>query len=767
PLLLLLEDVHWADDLSFELLNAALEQLSGFRFYVLLLSRPHGLTQNKRLDLAEASSARYLEMQLSELTGEETHALITAMLPGLTIEPALMEEINAWARGNPFFIEELTKALVQDGSIREVKGQWVVASDVNLNHVPDSIHGLLAARIDMLDGDIKRTIQHAAIIGRNFWQSLLSHLLQLDSEPALRELSALGFVEEYGGSSPIQDIEWAFRHVLVQEVAYGSVLKETRGEAHRQIARWMETQAADLRNELASTLARHFEGGHLWEKAVYYYSLAGSRSRSLFALKEAAGFLENALRITEAHGESFSGHERIAVLKNLGVVQGLAGQFEGSIARLSEVLKSARALHDQALEQEMLTQIGMVYRRADDYPHAKEFLIRALDKAREVGDDLILADVLYHLGSVFWSEGRNIDAQQYHMEAVGICNRLNDKGLAAVQAYHGLGEVYWFAARPQSALEYFRKSLEISKGIGDKSYESENLQMIGMLQSNIYGIGQPQLGVKNSEEAYRIAQDAYLDWHKIPALNTIAINFLGLGEYERAYETFKSIVPVMEKLDLRRFNIVNSDYFGYFYLELNMFEKAEKLFARGISTSQELGTDFFLPRLKANLLISKLRQGALDIQTELSEILNESRERGQFALGLRALEGLAELMIARQDGKAGLPFAQELFHWARQEGMAYLHAQASLLLADLHLLQNELAASQAKIEMAKAIADQQTNPRLQWELAAAFARLAEAMEAWDEMALHRQRANEIAARIAQSITSPDLRFNYTPFEVDR
>ena len=248
----------------------------------------------------------YTEIRLGELSQDETAKMVGSLLQTRGLPSWLVDTITDRAEGNPFFVEEIINTFIHDGTLKSENGDWIVTRNVADIHVPDTVQGVLAARIDRLDPDLKRVIQHAAIIGRTFWQKLLSDLINEDIESGLTSLTELDFVLEHGRAALMEDWEWIFRHVLVQEVAYDSVLKEVRKHVHRQIAEWIEKQASDRVDELAPTLARHYELGHIWDKSIDYLSRAADRSRRLFAMREALRFYDRAIALAENHSDAFS-----------------------------------------------------------------------------------------------------------------------------------------------------------------------------------------------------------------------------------------------------------------------------------------------------------------------------------------------------------------------------------------------------------------------------------------------------------------------------
>jgi predicted ATPase len=573
--------------------------------------------------------------------------MVQDLLKSFDLPEWLTTIITERSQGNPFFVEEIVHDLIEVGALRPANGSWQVVGGLSDLHVPDTVQGVIAARIDRLDPALKHTLQHAAMIGRTFWQQLLAELVDADVSEQLAYLSELDFVQRFGRAAFVADWEWIFRHVMVREVAHDSVLKETRRPVHAKIARWLEREGADRVEELAPALARHYVEGQIWDKAINYLTMAGKRSQNLFALSEAQRFYEQALALIEAHPEATGEGERLELLEKRGVVRGLAGDFDGAIADLDLVLRAAKDSGNRPKEQAILISQGMIYRRADDYEKATSRLSMALDAARESGDQRSLADVLFHLGSVVWSRGENLEATGYHQQALDICRREELKDLVAVQATHGRAEAYYIAGELNWAITLFKESLELARQIGDRSYEAENLQMIAMLNGGLTGIANYELCLQIAEESLQISRGAHLDWHISSTLYTLVEGYLGQGEYRSAFDYLKEAHELAAAIGAIRFLSLQMVVEGQIYLQLNRPEQAEALFRRGLQLSQEANTYLWTSRTQAGLAMARLWQGDLQVGPLLEEALAAARLRGLNLYEVHCFEGLAELALAQ------------------------------------------------------------------------------------------------------------------------
>ena len=274
PLILEVEDLHWIDKTSEDYLMSLVESLVGVPIMLLGTYRP-----GYRPPWVEKSYAA--QVALRPLASRDS-LVVHSVAPRERLSDHLTQVILAKAEGNPFFREELTRAVVEQGKLQADAA------------VPDTIQGVLMARIDRLPDTAKRLLQTASVLGREFSLRLLGTIWEGPSalEPLLGELKRLEFVyEDTGAEGPV----YVFKHVLTQEVAYGSLLHERRRALHARIVAAIETLYADRLAEQVEQLARHAFWGEVWDKAVAYYWQAGAKAFARSALREAVVCFEQAL----------------------------------------------------------------------------------------------------------------------------------------------------------------------------------------------------------------------------------------------------------------------------------------------------------------------------------------------------------------------------------------------------------------------------------------------------------------------------------------
>ena len=279
PLLLVFENLHWIDSETQALLDSLVESLPTARLLLLVNYRPeyqHGW----------GSKTYYTQLRLDPLPPASAEALLQALLgddPSLVPLKRLLIERT---EGNPFFLEESVRALVETGVLVGERGAYRLAKSLESLQVPATVHAVLAARIDRLPPEEKRLLQTAAVIGTEVPFALLQAIGELPEEELRRGLGHLQAAEFLYETSLFPELEYTFKHALTHEVAYGSLLQERRRALHARIVEALEALAPERVAEQVERLAHHALRGEVWDKAVVYCRQAGARVFDRAAFRE-------------------------------------------------------------------------------------------------------------------------------------------------------------------------------------------------------------------------------------------------------------------------------------------------------------------------------------------------------------------------------------------------------------------------------------------------------------------------------------------------
>jgi tetratricopeptide (TPR) repeat protein len=658
-------------------------------------------------------------------------AATQALLQGFG-DASLARRLHRETEGNPFFLTSMTHALREGGMTLDEAGALPL---------PDALRASVRARLSHVPAEARPVLDVAAVLGRHFEFDML---LEVTGEPeeqvlqALEILTARRLLREQANEGV-----YDFSHDKVREVAYLQIGAARRMLLHRAIAETLERAGED-----DAHLAEHYERGHVWSKALRCMVRAGERSQQLFAMRDALQWYDRAVSLGEARPDALQGGSIVDLYDRRGAARAQAGQTGGAVADIRRVMQDARERGDRARGRDALIRLGMTYRRADDYAHAVAALDESLRECRAMGDERRAADTLYHLGTVAWSDGRNREAIEFHEQAVAICERLGLTDLVAVQAYHGRGEAHFNHLEPGPAIACYERSIELARGIGDKSYECENLMMEAYACTGYMGLGDYAKAESMFEAALRIAQSADLQWHVGPTLLGLDHVRACTGRYGQAWCGMSKTLQWLQGVRHARYELMAHDLISLVFIELGLHEQALELLERAQAIARQARIRFWRLRIQANLAIASVRLGRLDVEPLLRDALQEAREHGETTQMARCLEGLAELALARGDQAACIAHATQLLTAAEAGGLAEWAAAARRWRGQALAAQGDREQALVELAAADGAARGLGRVRLELDTAIGLARLGEAGA---------ERAQALRERIHWSLNGTGLK----------
>ena len=342
PVVLLLEDWHWADQSSIELAEHLLPLTGVTPLLAYFVSRPDpkGHAARIRRFASENPGGRFHEVILSPLSEEQSTTLIGNLVGTLELPVALREQILRKTEGNPFFIEEVIRSLVADGFL--VRGSrelgWRLSKPIDQVNLPDTVQGLILARIDRLDEEVKQALKLASVIGRSFFHRVLGAISEAerDLDGNLAELEHAELIRQ---RQQLPEVEYIFKHALVHEAAYGSILAERRRAIHGRVAEAIETLFEGRLDEITSLLAYHYTRAEDWEKAQEYLFKAGDQAGRMAADTEALEHFRQAeAAYVKAFGDKLSPLQRTSLARKIGAALYGTGHYEQALEQFRRAL---------------------------------------------------------------------------------------------------------------------------------------------------------------------------------------------------------------------------------------------------------------------------------------------------------------------------------------------------------------------------------------------------------------------------------------------
>jgi class 3 adenylate cyclase/tetratricopeptide (TPR) repeat protein len=400
PVLLVFEDLHWIDIETQAFLDTLVDSLPTAQLLLLVNYRPE-------YQHSWGYKAYYTQLRLDPLPPASADELLRALLGDAPSLAPLTTLLIARTEGNPFFLEESVRTLVETGVLVGEHGHYRLAQALPTIEVPATVQAVLAARIDRLPPAEKRLLQTAAVIGHEIPFPLLHAMAELSEDALHRGLTHLQAAEFLYETRLFPDWVYTFKHALTHEVAAGSLLQERRRLLHARIVEALETLYPDRLADQVERLALHALRGEVWNKAVIYGQQAGVRAADCAAFRAAVTCFEQALEAL-GHLPDNPDTRGLAIDLRLGLAGGALrplGESGKSLALLREAEALARALDDRARLSRALSRLAVVLRIRADHAGAVAAGQQALAMATELGDLGVQVEALYRLAPAYYAIG--------------------------------------------------------------------------------------------------------------------------------------------------------------------------------------------------------------------------------------------------------------------------------------------------------------------------------------------------------------------------
>ena len=410
PLLVIVEDLHWIDAETQALLDSLIESLPTARLLLLVNYRPeysHG----------SGSKTYYTQLRLDALPPESAHELLLALLGTDATVETLKPVLIARTGGNPLFLEESVRTLVETHVLTGERGAHRLARPLDTIDVPATVQAILASRIDRLDPQDKQLLQTASVIGKDAPFTLLIAIAEFGEEDLRRGLARLQAAEFLYETSLFPALEYTFKHALTHEVAYGSLLGDRRRASHARIVEAIEASYPDRLAEHVERLGHHASRGEVWDKAVRYLRQAGAKAHRHSAYGEALTFYEQALEALRHLPDSRATLEQAIDLRlDMGGVLSAFGEFRRILTLLGEADTLATPLDDSHRLGRIAAAMSQYFDFAGDYEQAVAAGQRALTLAAISGDvwTRIMANTM--IAAAYFSLGDHRRASDHYRE---------------------------------------------------------------------------------------------------------------------------------------------------------------------------------------------------------------------------------------------------------------------------------------------------------------------------------------------------------------
>jgi class 3 adenylate cyclase/tetratricopeptide (TPR) repeat protein len=540
PVVILLEDIHWADHSSLDLIEHILHVQPDLPLLIVGLARP---TLFERRPHWSEGHPFHVHLELRPLSKGDSRCLVEEILKKVEQVPlALRELVVGGAEGNPFYVEELIKMLIEDGVIVKGGERWYIEpTRLTTVRVPPTLTGVLQARLDSLPPEERMALQQASVVGRVFWNNVVKHLRNINGqhgEPPnvvderLRALSRKELVFKRETSAFVGADEHIFKHAVLHDVTYESVLRSLRRVYHAQVAAWLIRRTSDRVGEFAGRIGWHYERAGKLTQAAKWYACAGKQAQDTYALEAAIEYYQRALEFLPATEED-EATQRIEIYEGLACTLRLQARYGESEETYMAMEAAAKAMGDAIAQARAWLGLWKIKNALGDYQGRLEAAGRAEEIAHAAGPPgrAVLAEALCHKGWTHTFLGE-VEASALGERALAISRELNDRRLVA-QSLNLLGAIACdLHGDPEQAARHFEEAVVMFRELGDRRGVHISLNNLGYVA--IQARSDYAVAVGLFQEALAIAREIGDRSFEMEYLNNLGGARVGLGEYGAA-----------------------------------------------------------------------------------------------------------------------------------------------------------------------------------------------------------------------------------------
>ena len=655
PLLLVFEDLHWIDAETQALLDSLVESLPTAHLLLLVNYRPeyqHGW----------GYKSYYTQVRLDPLPRESAEELLQVLLGDEARLAPLRRLLIERTGGNPFFLEESVRTLVETQMLAGARGAYRLTQDIKTMQVPGTVQAILAARIDRLPPEDKRLLQTAAVIGTEVPLPLLQAIADMPEEVLHRGLMHLQAAEFLYEIRLFPELEYTFKHALTHEVAYGSLLQERRRTLHTRIVENLEALYPDRLAEQVERLAHHAFRGEVWDKALTYFRQAGAKAVARSAHREAVVSFEQALGALQYLPENRDTREQAIDLRlDLRYALHPLGELERGLDYLREAETLAEALNDQHRMGQVCASMTNCLFGIGNLDRALVYGRRARAIAATLGDFPLQVTTNWFLGVV----------------------------------YHGLGDY-------RQAMDVLRQNVMSIQGellrerfgqIGSVAGGSRNRLVFCLAE-----VGAFAEGSAHGAEAIRIFEAPDYSYPLVAAYFSVGFLHLRKGELDQAIPMFERCLVLCQTLNFPIWFPATASVLGYVYALSGRVTEAMPLLEQAMERAASMRTMSFHAlalawQSEASVLAGRMDE-ALALAKRALTFCRKHEERGHEAWALRLLGDIA---AQRQP-----PVAEPAADYYRQAMSLADELSMRPLLAHCHLGLGTLYAKMGRAGPARA-----------------------------------------------------------------
>lgn len=752
-LVIVFDDLHWADEASLNLLLNLAELTETQPILFICMSRPDKTvsTWNVIGKIEQTIGGRYHAIELEPLRAEQTDMLLTNLLGMKDLPKNVRDLIVEKAGGNPFFIEELIRSLIESRQIIRENSHWKPVGEDAKVSLPNTLRGVLSARIDRLPELSRHVLQNAAVIGRSFDLRVLKPLSRLSEalDAHIQNLKEARLIEPLGE-------EYAFRHVLIQEAAYDSILLKNRSQLHQRIGEILEEIYSDRIEEFAPLLANHFYNAGD-ERSLKYDIIAGEKSARLYANAEAVAHFSRALEV--AKRGNVENESLTSIYVQLGQVSELSGRYDRALETYRDMRATSIERGDPAMELKSLTALAIIYSTLTPVhePELGETILKqALDLADQLGDVPAQAKLHWNLMLNYLFSDRLTEALQHCEPTIDLARQVGELDQLAF-TLNDAGRVYQGIGAYEKAFDAFDEANELWKQQGNQVMLADNLGASAMAN---YFAGNYDKALSLADQAWETSRETDNYWGQSYSRVIPSYIYIDRGCPDLVVRFATECIEAGEKGGLVASIVlvpVELAWVNGLYGETSRgIEMAEQALENAIEKMPDWKSPALTVMIRLHLLMGNVDSAERIASSEpLNPIMAVIRSRYLAMIKLAAIE----LELARNNFQAALSLSDNLLDeisplgWINNPEIMYRKADALIGLGRLD------EALQTLTE-ARSLAEKLDAKHHLWTILSSLSDVSSQLGRHKEADAYRKQAHEIVEFIAERLEKIDLKDSF-------
>ena len=584
PQIVAVEDMHWIDKTSEDLLSYIINSMAQLPILLILIYRPEYNHQ-------WSNKTYYSKIGLDQLSIESSAKMVSSILEEVDVAPELKDLILNRSAGNPLFVEEFTYTLLENGSIEKKNNQFILNINIDEIRVPATIQGIIGARIDRLEENLKHTMQMASVVGRDFTFRILHTITGMREElkPNLLNLQSLEFIYE---KSLFPELQYIFKHALIQEVAYNSLLLEKRKEIHDKIGKAIEELYAERLEKFYEVLAYHYSRSNSLEKAWRYARLSADKAEGNFSHREACDFYKLALSLlNKLPATAENKKEKIKVISLIIPPLVFLGFPEESLGIFKQGEKLLKELGDERRLAKLYNAIGLYHTQKGNPQLGMKYSEDAFVQARKNRDIDLMPPLAFGLSIPYAQTGEYYKIVDIAPDVIALIEKAEREADSFSMGWNPYSLICSFCGHGMGNLGAFDQGKAFLEKAVRNALKMKDMTALGLVEiqyGRFYLVkGDWRASKRRFEKGVKYNEEA--KWVFGSAVSLIGLGYACamLGDSETGKRHVEKGLEVQYESGVKAFLSMAHSYLGWIHLDLGDLKSARSLAEEALRFSQE------------------------------------------------------------------------------------------------------------------------------------------------------------------------------------